>query len=363
MERPLSLAKSVSHALVRCFQDPLKQFSKYLAGRREMESDPLAVWPHLKTDPPERRRRAIMPDELARVLAASDCLDAMFSREHPMRIVWTTLLMAAPRVSALAALDVEDLDCEGRRLLLKGNHRKRAGAGALDEKTLGEILAYLEDRNEGPLFLSPAGTRIMKDRSLDRWRSAASLAFVDLEWPQGEPRDLWTAYLVQHALMTGHVRVSLGGPKSGPNRPGPRKQAERRKRAAQLESIADAVRGGWVERMKGVDQHCLRMTHRTWALAAGVPEILVDRQLGHTSPAGDAALRAAWSAVGRAHYTDMNFLALDARRSADAVREMLDRAEADFSNVVERGETILGTAERRPGAAAMGKPLSKTASL
>ena len=108
--------------------------------------------------------------------------------------------------------------------------------------------------------------------------------------------------------------------------------------------------------MRGVDQHCLRMTHRTWALAAGVPEILIDRQLGHSSPAGDAALRAAWSAVGRKHYTDMGFLTVDARRSAEAIRGVLDRAEAELQGAIEREETALarGTQEPSRRAAAVG---------
>jgi hypothetical protein len=108
-----------------------------------------------------------------------------------------------------------------------------------------------------------------------------------------------------------------------------------------IRDLADAVRPGWRERMRGVDQHCLRMTHRTWALAAGVPEILIDRQLGHTSPAGEAALRAAWSAVGRSHYTDMNFLTLDAKRSAEAVRRILDRATAAFLEAAGQGRSAL----------------------
>jgi len=98
------------NTLVRSFQAPLKQFSRYLAGRRELPADPLAIWPRLKQEPPTRQRRALLPDEVARILAASDCLDAMCNRDYPMRPVWTALLVAAPRISALTALDVTDLD-------------------------------------------------------------------------------------------------------------------------------------------------------------------------------------------------------------------------------------------------------------
>jgi integrase len=146
--------------LARCFQNPLKQLSKYLAGRREIMSDHLAAWPGLKCGPLEHRRRALLPDEFARILAASDCLDSQCLRKYPMRPVWTALLVAAPRISALAALDVKDLDRSKGCLLLRGNYKKRAGAGVLDDMTLKEIVAYVGKRSKGPLLLSPQGARI-----------------------------------------------------------------------------------------------------------------------------------------------------------------------------------------------------------
>jgi len=338
-------------ALARSFQAPLKQFSRYLAGRREMLSDHLAAWPILKRDAPRKKRRALLPDEMARALAASDCLDAMWPRAYPMRPVWTALLVAAPRVSALAALDVKDLDREKGRLVLKGNDIKRAGAANLDEKTLAEIIEYVGDRTEGPLFMSPEGERIDTRNSIRRWRMCVSLAMVDMEWPEDEPRDLRTEYLVHHALMTGKVNAAMGGPLTGPNAPGRKKRESRAALAARVRLLADTIRPAWDERMRGIDQHCLRMTHRTWALAGGVPEILIDRQLGHASPAGDAALNAAWSAVGRKHYTDMGFLTVDARRSAEAVRGVLDRAAVDPAELASRGLTALAPRSRSPSRA------------
>ena len=73
----------------------------------------------------------------------------------------------------------------------------------------------------------------------------------------------------------------------------------------------------------------------------GVPEILVDRQLGHSSPAGESALQAAWSTVGRSRYTDMGFLTADARRSAEAVRGVLDRAEVELGELASDSRTPL----------------------
>jgi hypothetical protein len=318
--------------LVEGFQATLKQLSRYLAGRRETEIDHLASWPRLKVGERSRERRALTPEEMARALAASDCLDA--------------LLVAAPRVSALAALEAPDFDHAEGRLVTEGCGNKRAGAGALDDRTATEIAAYLGKRKLGPLFLSPQGARIQRSRNLDQWRAAVSLAAVDLEWPKREARDLRTAYLVHFALSHKRVCVAMGGPRTGLHRPGPDTRASRKKEVNRIRRIAESIRPAWQERTRShggrmIDQHCLRMTHRTWALAAGVPEVLIDRQLGHTSPAGNAALHAAWSMVGRTHYTDMDFLTLDARRSAAAVRDLLDRAEAELGDILDQGESAL----------------------
>jgi integrase len=266
--------------LRRCFQEPLKQLSAYLASRRETMADHLGPWRRLSLDEPSRERRALHPDEMARALAASDRLDEVCDRKHSLRPVWTALLVTAPRISTLAALDVSDLDEEKKRLRFRGNDIKRAGVGALDDGTFDEIVEYIGERADGPLFLSPEGSRPERLRSLDYWRAALSLAFVDMEWPAGRPRDLKLEYLVHLTLV------------------------------------------------------------------AGVPEILIDRQLGHTSPAGEAAQSAAWSLIGRKHYTDMSFLALDAKKSADAVRGVLDRGEAELTEVAAEGGTALVATER-----------------
>lgn len=344
LEHPQDGFKRIS--LVRCFQQPLKQLSTFLASRRVLPIDHLAAWKRLETPRPERRRRSLSPEEAARALAASDCLDKINSRSYAMRVPWTVLLVTAPRVSAFAALDIADLDMNNGRLLFKGRGNKRAGAGALDEETFKQVRNYVDNRPEGPLFLSPTGRRIDHQRSLDRWRASVSMAIVDEEWPEDQPRTLRSVYQVHMALFTGKTDMSMGGPKSGVFEPGREKVRNRRRLAARIADIADSIRERWSERMQGVDQHCLRTTHRTWALLAGVPEILIDRQLGHTAPNSDDLREAAWSRVGREHYTDMEFLTLDARRSAEAVREMLDRAESAFQEVVESGDSALRTPEK-----------------
>jgi integrase len=295
-------------------------------------------------------------------LAASDYIETLQPGKNTMRPFWTALLVAAPRVSALAALDVKDLDREKGRLLLKGNDIKRVGAGSLDDRTLAEIEAYVGDRTEGPLFLTREGERIDTRNSVRQLKRAASLAMVDLEWPENEPRNAQLSFLVHRALVTGRVKVAMGGPLTGVNAPRPKKLAARERRASRIRAIVEHVRLGWEERMRGdgsvIDQHCFRMTHRTWALAAGVPEILIDRQLGHASPAGEAALHAAWSAVGRKHYTDMGFLTVDAKRSAEAVRGVLSRAENELEDASQRGETALLRPDSLERSTAMFAPVS-----
>lgn len=105
-----------------------------------------------------------------------------------------------------------------------------------------------------------------------------------------------------------------------------------------------------------MEQHALRTTHRTWALAAGVAEALIDRQLGHVSPGADEARSAAWSVIGRKHYTDLGFLTLDARKSAEAVRSILDASEAEFQETACDGRKALLASDnaRRVGTALEG---------
>jgi len=330
--------------LVRGFQAPLKQFSRWLASRREVLADHLGPWCLLKTDrnaQPGKSRRALAPEEMVRALAAVDCLDGIFRRANPLRQFYEAMLIAAPRVSALAALDVTDIDHDMRQLAFEGRGNKRAGAGMLDSTTYADVVAYAGRREDGPLFLSANGERIDPVNSLKDWQEAVLLAAVDLEWPEDESRDLMMEFYVGKAIKTKGIRVDRGGPRTGRNAPGPAKLMERRRRAEIARRISTRIRSAVVERTHGVDQHCLRMTHRTWALMSSVPEILIDRQLGHTSPGGEAALKAAWSLVGRSHYTDMNMLAGDARRSAEAVRKVLDRAEAELQEATARGDTAL----------------------
>ena len=53
--------------------------------------------------------------------------------------------------------------------------------------------------------------------------------------------------------------------------------------------------------------------------------------------------------VGRKHYTDNGMLTLDARRSAQAVRGILDSAAAELRDIIDAGGSMLGRpVSRRP---------------
>lgn len=117
------------------------------------------------------------------------------------------------------------------------------------------------------------------------------------------------------------------------------------------------MRADWELRMNveglPIDVHTLRMTHRTWSEAMGVPPALIDKQLGHAGAQAQRALevhrRLAGSLTGRKHYLDLNSALVDASRSAAAVRELLDTAERGLR---ARGTPILFPKEPELGARA-----------
>lgn len=322
--------------LRRCYQDPLKQFAHWLAGnRRYLERDPLAEWEPVEVEDEDRRdRRAALPEELARALLAAERLDEVWNRKQPQRLTYLGLLITAARVSAFVERDVEHLDRKEMRIYLGPNvGNKRRGEAKLDVATFEEIVSSLEQRKTGPLFRSPNENRIDKKNLLADWREAFSLGIVDELWPADTPRKLTDEVLVSGCLLAGKVVVGAGG---NPNVMTKETKAERAKEAARIGALVERLHDTWADRMTGIDIHSLRKTHRTWAEAKGVHPILIDKQLGHSTPSGLAALDAAKSILasptGRKHYVDMNLEVLDARRSANAVREMLDSAAAALTN-------------------------------
>lgn len=326
--------------LRRCYQEPLKQFSRWLSGNgRFLPSDPLRSWEALPVPKGEGlARRAMLPEEVARAFLALDVLDRRHGRESPQRPVFLALLVTAPRRGALIERDVTHLDKAGSAIDYgAGVGNKRRGAGALDPKTLADLLAYVGERKSGPLFLAPWGERYSEARLIDVWREAFALGVVTALWPADAPQSLHLAILVSRALITDKVAVSRGG---NPKLVRPETVAARIELEAAVAALATRLRPDYEERMAGVDVHCFRATFQTWGEAIGVPAALIDRQLGHVGIASrrslDVLRAVAGSKTGRKHYLDMNSRLLDAGRAAVEVRALLDEAEAQL------GGSLLG---------------------
>lgn len=329
--------------LRRCYQHPLQQFTeRFLFPKKRLPYDPLATWPPIdvpeaEEDEDSTDRRASLPDEIARAFLAADRLHEFHGRSHPLRPVFLSLLVTAPRSGALISRDVTDLKLGTHPRIFFGKDvgKKRKGAGALDAATVAELTAYVADRTSGPLFLSPTGARLQKERLKDYWLEAYGLGLVDALWPKDEPKSFELVYLVNLALRSGTVSVSKGGNPSvvlETTRRGRSEQAEKVKR------LVDRLTPTWQERMAGIDVHSFRMTHKSWAHACGVPPILIDMQLGWSSAArADVPVELMklilGSATGNQNYLDTSSPELfDASRSAKAVRDLLDKALATVAH-------------------------------
>jgi hypothetical protein len=288
---------------------------------------------------------------------ALDRLDELQRRPNRQRIVFLCLLVTAPRASAFVTRDLSQFDPAKRRIEYGEDvGKKRKGVGSLDEKTAGDLGAHLSGRTEGPLFLSPQGSRHTKEGLLDLWREAFGLGTVDALWPEDEPRDLELAYFVNLALRSGRPRVSRGG---NPSIVKSETLVARSELESKVSAFADRLRTEWERRLRGVDNQAFRKTHRTWAeVLGGVPGIVIDRQLGHSAHLNedsvDIARLHAGSRTGRDFYFDSGFGLLDAARSARAVRDVVDKAIADVS----QHPTCLSQTRRVSGSAAQVVPKS-----
>lgn len=335
--------KPVTRAtLRRCWQNPLRMFSAWLAeDGRYLPRDPLATWSLVKVPPrTESARRAAPAQTFARALRALDLLDKRRKRTA-QRPLWTTLLVTGSRVSALLSRDVrhlvtgdrlcgDELKTRTRIDFGKGRGNKRVGAGELDPTTVAELRAYLGARRTGPLFLSPEGLRWTRERALDAWQEAYGLALVDELWPEDLPPSLEAAIQVELALRRGKVQVSRGG---NPRRLKPETVIARLELHKLVAEVAERIRDEWRARL--IDNHSIRKTHRSWALALGVPAPVIDKQTGHGGSDGDRqrdelARLLQGSRVGRTHYTDLELDLFDARRSAIAARGLLDELTASL---------------------------------
>tara|TARA_R110002072_G_scaffold254391_1_gene413257 strand:- start:163 stop:1620 length:1458 start_codon:yes stop_codon:yes gene_type:complete len=353
-DRLLALGRRTGRSkknLLRCYQHPLKQFSRWLAGnRRHLDRDPLSSWEPIRTEPTKPDRRVFLPEEVARAFFAVDRLDEHHGQALRLRPTFLAFLIVAPREGALISRDIGDLRLQERRLHLgEGVGKKRRGAGSLDPKTARELASYVGNRSSGPLFLSSMGKRWTAKRVLGRWKQAFSLAIVDELWPEDASQDLGVAYLVSRSLMSGCVRVSKGG---NPNLIRPETRERLRTLERRVQTLCEELHDDWRERLLGVDVHAFRKTHSTWAESQGVPRSAIDKQCGWSGPEQGVSMEilriVAGSKTGRSHYRDLNSRLFDSNQSALAVRNLLDEATA---KLISEGRSLLLPFTKDSGAA------------
>ena len=335
----LKKLKKPDATLRRRYQDPLKQLSKWLAENgRYLERDPLVIWKTINYEA-EALHRAFGPEEVARAFVAAEWLDALLGRAHPLRPLFTLLLIAGPRAGALASRDLAHLlTDEGRIDFGEGCGQKGRGRGTLDERTLAELRAYLGDRKDGPLALSPRGERLDLRNLLRWWNEAFSLGLVWELWPAEEPWEVEVGHLVSQSLLKGRVWVPTPG---NPTLVTAETRHQRRLLVQRVTGFTEELRRAWEGRMAGVTLHAFRHTHQTWARAQGVDQVLINLQVGWRVSAGANdgldVVRVA-STTGLTRYLDARSKLLDARQSAIAVRKVLDDALEAVRARLQRSE-------------------------
>ena len=330
VDRRLKALKKPYATLRRRYQDPLRQFSAWLAENgRYLEHDPLANWKPISYQA-DSIHRAFSPEGVARAFVAADWLDTIHHRKHPLRIVFEVLLITAPRAEALTTRDLTDYRSDETRIDYgAGVGKKLRGQGKLDHETAACLADYLGEREDGPLFYSPRGGRIEKRNLLRWWREAFSLGVVWELWPEQEEWSVDLAHFVNQTLMCKDKQARI--PAHGnPDLVSVQTRRARRALGKRVQQLADTIGEVWEERMENVTLHSFRHTHQTWARASGVDQVLVNLQVGWKASAGDSfdQLRAVASSTGLKRYLDAKSKLLDSRRSAEAVRELLNEGLA-----------------------------------
>lgn len=319
--------------LRRAYQEPLKHLAQWLAeNNRVIDRNPLSNWAPIKFERIADSRRSLVPRDVAAALVALDYLGHVYGHEVKQRSLFVALLVTGARPGALTSRKVRDLDPRGQRIDLGASvGKKRRGVGALDPKTYEEVERGAAGRSPTDhLFPGPRGGSQDPSRCLDLWNQATSLAFVDDLWPTDAPRELDVLLRVSRSLLAGAIQVGQVG------NPGIVTDDGRRK-VGRLRELTEQFFGrlldDWESRREGIVLASLRKSHHTWARLLGVPAPCIDKQLGHSSHSKESQELVGavlGSRTGARHYLDLHSSLVNPRRSAQAVRDRLEEAEAEF---------------------------------
>lgn len=176
--------------VIKWVQQTLKQVSAWAASAGIFPYDPLASWKLLRRSSEAAKKRMYFPDEMRDIVAASDELDGYLARPFPFGILIVALLVTGNRPGAVFRARIGDFT--GDRIILPpGIGKKRNGKATVTPELATEVRRYLALRgNPGPdqpLFVTHRGQPIDKRNIQDDFRLAATLAFVQRNWPVGAP--------------------------------------------------------------------------------------------------------------------------------------------------------------------------------
>src|SRR5579862_3054694 len=297
--------------VIKNVQQPLKQLAAWCASVGLLPYNPLAAWKKLRRSSEEKRPRAFLPGEIRAILEAADELDQLLNRPFPLAIIFKTLLVTGNRPTAIFNAKIADLH-SGRIHLSPGVGTKRNGVATIPAEFEAELRSYLTLRKtspEDPLLLSPMGMAVSTDNINDDFKRATILAFVKLLWPVNDPA---TAAVEPVEVATRIVTGRRSGFDGAPPRD-PIKIANREKKTAALEELAEKLVPEVDRRLIGRPMYALRATHISWARNLPVNNDSIKAQVGHAP-----------RDIEEKHYLDPHLI--DPNESSQAVWDILTGA-------------------------------------
>jgi len=293
----------------KCVLQPLKQLSAWAAEHDIIPHDPLRDLKKLKRENnPAPHKRAFTAEEIRAIIKASDELDALNGCPYPLSVAFKTLLLTGNRPGAVAQANVGDFD-EKRITLPPGRGKKRNGTATIPPAFVVDLQRYFLMRGrpaaEEPLLVSGEGARLDGRNLRDAFKRAATLAFVQLCWPNRDPHTQFATPLeVALSIHNGRLAGFSGAPPTDEA-----KKALRARRKAAVLALTELLKPQVEKRLADRPVYALRATHITWARRF-VEHGAVRKQVGHAA-----------RDVQEQHYNDGAFI--DAGLSSQAVWDVL----------------------------------------